>query len=51
MLSKSEYGLFYTLDSDMDIDLATYQRESICLSKADLLAMVKLIEAEEDKDE
>jgi len=51
MLSKSEYDLFYTLDSNMDIDLATYQRESICLTKTDLIAMLKLIEAEEAKDE
>ena len=51
MLSKSEYGFFYAIDSDMDIDIAVYHRDSVCLSKADLLAMVKLIEAEEDKDE
>jgi len=51
MLSKSEYGLFYTLDSDMDIDIAVYHRESVCLTKTDLIAMLKLIEAEEAKDE
>jgi hypothetical protein len=51
MLSKSEYGFFYAIDSDMDIDIAVYHRESVCLTKTDLIAMLKLIEAEEAKDE